>query len=238
MTIAAADDLEALASYASTLYVREQRRLETPSAFRAEFRERWRDERARQREHAQLIAFLVNERRWLDVLDGLGWFGQQHMAFLDRAFPLMRAEDRAGYLRYVWCRCKMRPRIGLALRLFESATDLRSTVPADWPAEIEIYRGSWSHSGWRDPHRKACRWLRSGISWTTQRDVALRFTERLPGHVGVLGTSRVPRSLILAYFHDSDGDFGSYHEHECIVAPRSVRIISYERTNGVDGGRS
>ena len=64
----------------------------------------------------------------------------------------------------------------------------------------------------------------------------------LPECVGCIGNATVPRSKILAYFHDDDAELrrrfrlepcqaneGLYHEHECIIDSSVIAAISYER---------
>lgn len=194
------------------------------------------------RERAQAIRAAIVKRDFYEALDAMtSAVGRSQWQLLSRAFSLMTASGRATCLRRVWCESKTRVFPAYALPLFRKSTLLRQTVPPELSGEVPVYRGAWAPEWWLSRRR-----ARNGLSWTTDRAIAVAFAE-LPlyaldrflhgkenpplvsmGVAGCLATATVPRAAILAYFHEEDGD-GFYHEHECILAPREIADITYER---------
>jgi hypothetical protein len=180
----------------------------------------------------------------LGVVEGEAGVSGLTFWFLVRAFPEMPDCERAEALRWAWCSAHLGSTIPTrrVLSLFMGSQTLRATVPKDWPESIQVYRGNASWS-WEQSRRR----VRRGIAWTTDRTIALRFgtpreappptlfdgepTPSRPlrrlwaGHVGM---ATVRRADVLAYFHDSPGVLG-HHEHECIIDPRVIRRVTYER---------
>jgi hypothetical protein len=237
-----AADLSALAAYAARIWLREDRAVSPtfhhlPASMQtAETARSYRADSVRRRERASLIRIGVQTRNFLQTLelmavDGAS-VGVPHFCFLERAFSLMTTDDRAFYLRWVWCRSKLRVSSVRALRLFCEAPALRETVPAEWPSDVRLYRGARADSSLR-----ARRIVQRGVSWTTDRAVALTFAKGIiPGDVGCLGSALVARASILAFFMDPDTmdvngvtyPVESYHEHECIIDPSMLTHIEYE----------
>ena len=215
-----------LADYVASAWLRGERALDPPQELRPLLG--WKspaDQRRYRGNHARLLREAVKERDWMRSCDGLAPYGPQHFRFLERAFPHMSKRERAFYLEYVWVRAKMQPSKALRLRLLSQASELRKSVPKSWPTRVQLYRGSQT-SSWRT----ACRNVRTGISWTLKRDVAMKFADpgiRLEGitQIGCIGAVTVPRRQILAYLIN----YYDYNEHECIVDPSTLAAISYER---------
>jgi hypothetical protein len=175
-----------------------------------------------------MVRSSVRDRDWLTALDSMDPCGVPHFVLLESVFPIMTEQERAGFLMYVWRRSKLRVKPARALNLFRAALGLRATVPTEWPDQVTVYRGAWSHTSW--PSERVDSIARGGVSWTTDRSVAETFTlvGRIPG-VGCIATGRVDRDRVLAYFHDGDEGIETYHEHECIVDPNDVRDVNLER---------
>ena len=207
------------------------------------------------REDAQLVRAAIQRREFglaFDLMSHGITFVRVLFRVLERAFPLMTDPERASNLRYVWLKSKERPGPTRALALFKAASSLRETVPAEWSAMVEVYRGTCAAPPLQAAHNspgKAHLWLkarrraRRGIAWTTDRTVALKFATGLDGDIGCLATAMVPRDKVLAYFQDpeevefagrrfpvSDG----YHEHECIVDPATLTAFACERIDTAD----
>jgi hypothetical protein len=213
-------------------------------ALPADIAEAERRERDRIRLHVAAIRVAIRRRDFAEALQFLtGAFfsvGLMQFLLLEHAFPLMTADERAGFLQDVWCRSKSRLPLARALRLFHAAPSLRATVPSTWAAEVRIYRGAWRHQSWPNAWQGARRRVHHGLSWTTDHATAVRFAQ--PGLdtrdiVGCVGTATVARSAILAYFMDPeevtiDGKtypVEGYREHECIVEPTTVQRLTCER---------
>jgi hypothetical protein len=199
--------------------------------------------RSHTNERGRAIQAAIKDRDFEGALDAMGSaVGSSQWLLIERAFSMMTELERATCLRRVWRESKVRMPPTRALRLFRQATLLRNTVPPALPTEVPVYRGAWS-TEWRQGRRRA----RNGLSWTTDRDVALAFAE-LPLYslqrflrgaedetggliIGAKGcclaSATVPRAAVLAYFHDEAAGF--YHEHECIVDPSTIKHITYER---------
>ena len=213
-----------LADYTAAAWLREQRRLDPPTQIRSALG--WNpsaEERQYRRKIARILREAINERDWMRTFDGLGWYGPIHFRFLERAFPHMSKDERAFYLRYAWCHAKTQPSKALRLRLLGQAKDLGKSVPTFWSARVQLYRGArwWS---WPSAQRR----VRTGISWTIYRDIALTFAQPISESritVGCIGEVSVPRRQILAYFPPDE----DYAEHECTVDPSTLPQIKYER---------
>src|SRR5688572_24753802 len=119
----AAARLSALARYTARVYLNEQRTMMPSKALYEQLGRLDQHEHLRREdhEHARILRECVKRRDWLHLLDGLGQFGNLHFLFLERAFPVLSPGERAGYLEYVWCRCKGRVPPSRALRLFRTA---------------------------------------------------------------------------------------------------------------------
>ena len=240
-----------MADYAARRWQREFRSINPtfdaldPELQTAEIADDCRRESALCRNRASQIRAAVHQREFtltFDLMATENCFGRPHVCVLERAIPLMIREERAFYLRYVWCRSKSGVSPSRALRLFRAVPSLRKTVPSNWGAEVRVYRGAWRHSTWTNPWQTARRRVRRGISWTTDRATAETFaTGRLgDGFVGCLGTATVSRSAILAYFMNPNTvEIGGrpypvdgFHEHECIIDPSVIEHITYERVAG------
>ncbi len=208
--------LSELADYAARLWLRETR---PPSFLRA-------GHSKHRREHAQLIRYRVKRRDFLAVFYALGTEGGLQFSFLERAFPHLSDAERTTWLQYVWCRTKTSTTKARALRLVRAVPQLRDAIPKDWPNVIRVYRGAWGGT-WDLARRQ----IRRGLSWTTDRDVAMKFVReaqefRTSGLIAVtaIGTTEVSRLDVLAYFDDED-----YQERECIIDPASVAHVAYAR---------
>ena len=188
-----------------------------------------RRQRRQHREMARALRALVLRQDWSTLFDALGWYDGRHLLVLERAMPLMSADEAAYFLAFAWCRQKQGAALPRhrALRLFHAASALRGRLPTAWPNTIRVYRGAW---GRQLEHAK--RRIRCGIAWTTDRAVAMKFAETpsLEGCVSCIGTATVQRSAILAYFNDDD-----YHEAECLIDPASIARITYETQPGEAG---
>ena len=140
-------------------------------------------------------------RDWLGVVHGLNRHDPITFQFLERAFPQMSQSERALYFRYVW-RHNV-PSLGAppqasCLRLLQQAVELREAVPQS--ERVQLYRGAYT-SSWNI----ACRLVRDGMSWTLERDVALRFaTPNFIDEIGCIGSVTVPSGQILAYLANQD----------------------------------
>ena len=141
-------ELQALAVYVGGLWRDEQKRLNP--LFHSLSPEQQHEHRQYVADHIRALKDAVRARDFLRVCDGLGAFGHLHFSMLERAFPLMSPDERAGWLRYVWCRAKMFCPASRALRLFQAATPHRIfAVPSYGPDIIILYRGasSWTWRG-------------------------------------------------------------------------------------------
>ena len=124
------------------------------------------------RERSLAIRKAIEERDFHEALDAMASaVGSSQWHLITRAFSLMSASERAVCLRRVWCESKSRMSPARALPLFREATLLRKTVPG-WPREGQLYRGALAAT-WQQAKRRA----KHGLSWTTDREVALAFAE-------------------------------------------------------------
>ena len=236
--------LSALADVAARRWMRADRLGSKPPfhTLPAEFQspqmaETYREAARLRRRRAERIRDAVRDREFIPALDAMGWFDLRHVRFLEQVFPLMTFDERATALPYVWCRLRVMPSTARSLRLFRAASSLRETVPVDWPAIVQVYRGSFVSHQWPEPWLLAKRIARRGIAWTTDRATAMTFTARMPGHIGCLATATVSRASIMAWLHDpeeceEDGQIypvDGYHEHECIIDPRAIKRVTYEQ---------
>jgi hypothetical protein len=221
-------ELEALAEYVARVWLRGARLLRDPESSSA---------RKHSRERASAIRAAIRQRDFAGALDAMtSAGGVAHFLLLERAFPLMSESERAAYLRHVWCRAKVRVPLARSLRLFHAATVLRESIPAEWPSEVQVFRGTTANHSWSDPWRRARGLVRRGVSWTTDRTTAAEFATG-PERVGCLAIAAVPRSSVLAYFHEEQGveiggrsfEVEGYHENECIIDPSTLEKIDYER---------
>lgn len=221
--------LDRLGAYAEAVWVRHVRSL-YPSSLRlvsAEIRdemiERIRADAIEAHKKGKHLRAAVRRRDWWRTLDSLGegGFGLQQFCFLEHAFPLMTAAERAQWLAYVWRRAKYVPSRARALSLFRAATELRRTVPRTWPSRVTLHRGTYAPT-WIRARRRAL----NGVSWTTAPAVAEKFArDEVLGRIGYVVSGQVTRRQVLAYLEPDV--VGEYEEQECIVDPSQVRELTF-----------
>jgi hypothetical protein len=227
------DALKSLAEYAASTWLRDT--CPAPSAdLPDEVRALALHERVAHRETARQIREAVQRREFALALDLMNPVGVPHFRFLERAMPLMASYERETFLRDVWCRSRLRLPGRRLLRLLQAVPELAETVPSDWPETVQLFRGSTAPT-FSSARSKA----KQGLSWTTDRSIALRFAsaDHSLRSIGCLATADVLRTSILAYFHDPDSveidgralKFHGYHEHECIVDPSTITHVTFER---------
>ena len=220
------NDLNGLADYVASLWLRGEPQSPAAKKSSPESIEQWK-QLNHERETTKLLREEVKGREWTRILDWLGAEGTTRFNFLKHAFPHMTKGERSFYLQWVWCRSKLQCSKALRLRLIAQAGELRKTVPKSLTTTVVLYRGACAPS-WRYAQRQ----VRTGISWTTDHDVAVKFATRpickVFGSVGCVGKARVRRSHILAYFPDFTDEDG-HDEQECIIHPSSVSLLTCER---------